>query len=154
MLKNSSGLLFTGFILCINCQILYAQSETTGDKKDTLLWYTGKKTGPHSIITDNGMKVVLDPKSGKVTTTFPAGKDPMQTIIDKLDNEGKDEEKLMEDVKSSEDGIKIYPIVKEAIRYYEKLNDDTKESMTGKLVKAAFDPMSDEEKVAEMQKNF
>src|SRR4051812_41615 len=121
MLKNSIALLFTCFIICINCQILYAQRETTGDKKDTLLWYIGKKTGPHTLITDNGMKVILDPKSGKVTTTFPVGKDPMQTIIDKLDNEEKDEEKLMEDVKSSEDGIKIYPVVKEAIRYYRKL---------------------------------
>jgi hypothetical protein len=154
MPRNNIAFLFTGFIIFINCELLYAQKETSGEKKDTLLWYTGKKINQNTLITDNGMKVVLDKRTGKVTTTFPAGKDPMQPIIDKLDNEEKDEDKLLEEAKSNEDGIKIYPIVKEAIRYYKKLNADTKENLSGKLYNVNSEPMSDEQKLAETQKNF
>lgn len=95
-----------------------------GNNKDTFMFWTGHfEKG--KFIAGNGAVITMDPKTQTPEINFPKGKDPMQPVIDEIEKTGQAEKELEEEGRENENGIKIYPVVAQAIELYEKLKEET-----------------------------
>jgi hypothetical protein len=107
-------------------QSLYLLWDTAKKHKDSLLiWYGERKNG--TFYTASGSAINFDPKTGAVKASFLQGTDPMQPVFDELNNTGKAEQELMKEYKDAGNDMKTYPIVQEAVEFYEKLKEETKD---------------------------
>jgi hypothetical protein len=121
--------LFLSFFFCNASRV---NAQMTGDstqREDSFMIWTGHWQ-PHGIfIADNGAVITYDSIKRKPVFTMPAARNPMQHSVDEVNNTGKEEDDLEQDAHKDESGYKNYPIIKEAVKYYEKLKEETKNAV-------------------------
>ncbi len=125
----SQCILFLSLFFCSTSYIHAQGIEDSTQRKDTFMIWTGHWQ-PHGIfIADNGAVITYDSLKRKPVFTMPAARNPIQHTVDEVNNTGKEEDDLDQEAKKDESGYKNYPIIKEAVKYYEKLKEETRNAV-------------------------
>lgn len=133
--KNTGriGLLISIIGVCMGSKAQNLVSPAgTSSNKDTFMCWTGHYE-KGKFITGNGGAITINPKTKCPEISFPAGKDPMQQVIDENNRTEQAEKELQEEAHQIDNGIKIYPVVAEAVKLYEKLKEETNNIILQKI---------------------
>src|SRR5437588_6124262 len=99
------------------------------DRKDTFMIWIGHRQPGGIFVADNGAVITYDSINRKPVFRMPANRNSLQPVVEQVNNTETREDDLKHEGKSNENGYKNYPIIKEALKYYEKLKEETKNAV-------------------------